>query len=156
MMPLLAMEIDNNQLLAAGAIGTLTVFGMLLKFNAQLKAYIADAARPASAGKVDVQQPLRVLQEEHVLTKAEHVEHCSHMERRVVALEARTDRIEHKMDLDKKEIIASGEERCILIHNRINDIDRKVSALDERTLTTTATLSVANAKMDRVLERLKA
>jgi len=128
MMPLLAMEIDNNQLLAAGAIGTLTVFGMLLKFNAQLKAYIADAARPASAGKVDVQQPLRVLQEEHVLTKAEHVEHCFHMERRVTALESRTTMIERKMESDKTEIIAAGEQRSIHIHNRINDLGHEIAA----------------------------
>ena len=156
MTPLLAMEIDNNQLLAAGAIGTLTVFGMLLKFNAQLKAYIADAARPASAGKVDIQQPLRIIEDQHVLTKAEHIEHCGHMERRVVALEARTDRMERKMETDKIEIINSGENRSILIHNRINDIDRKVSTLDERTNTTNSTLMLNGQKLDRIAERLKA
>lgn len=152
MIPVLAqaLEVSNNQL----GLGVMTA---LLAQHFVLRKYIRQQAGVKEVSTTEISgQPIRFTNEEHVLTKAEHVEHCSHMERRVVALEARTDRIEHKMDLDKKEIIASGEERCILIHNRINDIDRKVSALDERTLTTNATLSVANAKMDRVLERLKA
>ncbi len=103
-----------------------------------------------------IQQPLRVVTDPQVMTKAEHVEHCGYMERRVVALESRTDRIEHKMEKDKSEIIDAGEHRAIHIHNRINDIDRTVSALDERTLTTNSTLTVQGTKLDRIMERLKA
>ena len=106
--------------------------------------------------KVSVQQPLRIVSDPQMLTKEEHVQHCSHMERRVLALEGRADRIEQKMETDKEEIIHSGEERAIHIHNRINDIDRKVSALDERTQTTNGSLVILGQKLDRMLERLKA
>lgn len=70
----------------------------------------------------NIQQPLRVVEDPRVLTKEEHVEHCSYMDRRVIALESRTDRIERKMETDKNAIIEAGEQRMINIHNRINDL----------------------------------
>lgn len=129
------------------AIGVVVLLG---------NAVTAWAVLTGKSGQRTIQQPLRVQQEKDVLTKAEHVEHCGYMERRVVALEARTERIERTMQSDKTEIIDAGEDRAINIHNRINDIDKKVSALDERTGTTNSTLAVQSAKIDRILERLKA
>jgi len=129
------------------AIGVVVLLG---------NAVTAWAVLTGKSGMRTIQQPLRVQHEKDVLTKAEHVEHCGYMERRVVALEARTERIERTMQSDKTEIIDAGEERAINIHNRINDIDKKVSALDERTGTTNSTLAVQSAKIDRILERLKA
>lgn len=69
-----------------------------------------------------IQQPLRIVQDPQALSKAEHIEHCSYMDRRVIALESRTDRIERKMETDKNAIIEAGEQRMINIHNRINDL----------------------------------
>jgi len=102
-----------------------------------------------------IQQPLRIIQDPQALSKAEHVEHCGHMERRMKILEARSDHHEDQMRTDKQEIIQSSEQRLILVHNRINDIDRKVSALDERTNTTNSTLTLNGQKLDRIAERLR-
>ena len=63
--------------------------------------------------------------------------------------------MERKMETDKAEIIKAGEERAIHLHNRINDIDRKVSALDERTNTSNSTLVLNGQKLDRIAERLR-
>ena len=80
------------------------------------------------ASERKIQQPLRIVQDPQALTKAEHVEHCGHMERRVVALECRATLIERKMETDKTEIIKAGEERSIHIHNRINDLQTSIAA----------------------------
>ena len=110
------MEIDNNMLMGAGALGTIAVCTALLKFHGLLQGYIKQASRPAEPEKVKIQQPLRTVLEKEVLTREEHKEHCGQMERRVTALEARTDRIERKMEADKIEILAAGESRAEKIH----------------------------------------
>jgi chromosome segregation ATPase len=91
-------------------------------------AVTAWAVITGKAGKREIQQPLRVQHEKEVITKAEHVEHCAFMERRVFALEARTDRIERKMETDKTEIIAAGQERLDELKAEIREVRNDLHA----------------------------
>lgn len=86
------------------------------------------AVLTGKSGKREIQQPLRVQHEKEVITKAEHAEHCTFMERRVFALEARADRIERKMETDKTEIIAAGAERLEELQSQLREIRRDVAA----------------------------
>lgn len=91
-------------------------------------AVTAWAVLTGKAGKREIQQPLRVQHEKELITKSEHVEHCAFMERRVFALEARTDRIERKMETDKTEIIAAGQERLEELRNEIREVRKDLHA----------------------------
>ena len=99
-------------------------------------------------------QPFEVREAEDALTRREHSLTCGHIDRRVTALETRADRLERRMDDDKKEIIASGKDSEAGIHSRLNDVDRKVAALDERTQATNTTLAVQDRKLDAILAKL--
>ncbi len=63
-------------------------------------------------------------------TRRDHEMHCTHMERRVTALETRADHIEQKMDTDKTEIIKAGEERARGINERVDTVLRAVSRVE--------------------------
>ena len=121
----------------------------------EIKAVLAEALN-GNPSKVSIQQPLRVVSDPQLLTKVEHIEHCAHMERRVVALERRAEQVERKMEADKSEIIKSGESRAIAIHNRINDIDRMVGAIDERSQATDRNVISQGHKIDDLKRDLSA
>lgn len=127
MIPLLGMEIDNNQLFSAGAVGTLGVFLFLMKFNAQLKSYIRDANNQKPEGREILGQPLKVSVDDKVMTEASHRAVCGSLHHRVGALETDVRMIRMKMDADKTEIISSGETRAASIHDRINVVLAAVS-----------------------------
>jgi hypothetical protein len=96
--------------------------------RAEVKSVIEEVmnARPA---EINIQQPLRTVTEKELLTKQEHDTHCSHMERRVVALEGRTTLIERKMETDKNEMLGAGERRAKELHRRIDAVPSQVIAL---------------------------
>jgi hypothetical protein len=74
-------------------------------------------------------QPFEVREASESLTRREHSLTCGHIDRRVTALETRADRLERRMDEDKKEIIASGKDSEKGIHSRINTVLEAVSEL---------------------------
>lgn len=68
--------------------------------------------------------------------------------------ELATDRAENKREHENLFSKLGGQERGI--NANLRELDRKVAALDERSLTANSTLTVQSAKIDRILERLKA
>jgi|SRR5581483_7226563 len=62
--------------------------------------------------------------------------HASHeqLAERVRKLEEITDRLWAKLEIDKMEIVKSGEDRCAKLHERINAILAAVSELKGRLL----------------------
>jgi hypothetical protein len=84
--------------------------------------------------KREIAQPLITKSQPEFVTHAEHTEKCSHMERRVCALEVRATVIERKMETDKEEIIAAGEDRVVGIHRRIDEMQGSIAATPARTI----------------------
>jgi len=76
-----------------------------------------------------IQQPLHTVTEEKPMTVPMHEAACSPLHHRVGALESDVRMIRLKMDADKNEIISSGEERAVAIHNRINVAIEKLGEL---------------------------
>jgi hypothetical protein len=158
MIPLLAAEIDNNTLLGAGAIGTLGLLLFLMKFQAALKNHIFDMVsqlvKQKPEGREILGQPVQIEMAKQFMTRDDHRQVCGGLERRVSSLEVRADRADVRMEDAQHKILAAGEDRATKIHERINDIDRKVAGLDERTIATNTTLAVQSKKLDAILERL--
>jgi hypothetical protein len=122
MNPLIAnIEIDNNQLMVA-VIG---VIGILLGLYSKVRNWEQNIR---TGGKVEIKQPLKITQEQALITKSEHADHCAFMERRVSALENRTDRIERKMETDKTEIIHAGQERLEELRAEIREVRKDLHA----------------------------
>lgn len=96
--------------------------------RAEVKTVIQEVlnARPA---EINIQQPLRTVTEKELLTKHEHDAHCGHMERRVLALEARTERIESKMEEQKDVLLQTAERQAKDLHRRIDAVPSQVIAL---------------------------
>ena len=129
MIPLLAVEITNNQLLAGGAVGTMTVFLFLMKFNAMLKTYIRDVNNQKPEGREILGQPIKFSMDEKVMTEGTHRAVYGSLHHRVGALESDVRMIRSKMDADKNEIISSGEERAKDLHRRIDGLPHQIIAL---------------------------
>jgi hypothetical protein len=68
--------------------------------------------------------------------------------------EMATDRAENKREHENLFSKLGGQERGI--NTNLRELDRKVAALDERSLTTNSTLAVMGQTIERIRERLKA
>lgn len=75
-----------------------------------------------------VQDPLNVRMTDTFVTRSAHQETCSHMERRVSALELRASSIERKMEADKTEIIEAGAQRLAELRAEIRDVRKDLAA----------------------------
>lgn len=148
-----AIELSNNQL-AGGVIAVLaTMIGQHFAF----RKYIRDVAGVKETTTTEISgQPIKFSQEEKVMTEKAHQAVCGRLEKRVGDLETDMRGIKGQMATETKEILKAGHDRAEKIYDRINSIDRKVAALDERTDTTNSSLDVQSKKIDRLLERLKA
>ena len=122
MTPLIAnIEIDNNQLM----LGVITTICILLGLYIKIRAWEQNIR---TGGKVELKQPLKISHEQVLITKQEHADHCAFMERRVSALENRTDRMERKMETDKTEIIHAGAERLEELRAEIREVRKDLQA----------------------------
>lgn len=74
-------------------------------------------------------QPFEVSMTEGSLTVGLHREFCKPLQRRVTDLEVEVRTIKKKMELDKGEIIAAGEDRANALHTRIDGIPAKIIAI---------------------------
>ena len=129
MIPLLGIEIDNNQLFGAGALGTLGLFLFLMKFNAMLKTYIRETNNQKPEGREILGQPVKISIDDKLMTEGSHKAICGSLHHRVGALESDVRMIRLKMDADKNEIISSGEERAKDLHRRIDGLPHQIIAL---------------------------
>jgi hypothetical protein len=126
-----SIEADNSMLIGALAVGLIIVLGGLIYAVTLIKGWIREVAGVKETQTTEIAgQPIRFTQDPQTLTKAEHDSHCHHMERRVVALESRTARIERKMESDKSEIIEAGELRMRKIHERVDTVLHAVARVE--------------------------
>ena len=128
------MEIDNNAIMAAVVTVLGTVFALYAKMGEAKKTLAKeikqslqaeDAAHRADA----IPQPFMVREEDRPMTVAGHEAVCGALHGRVGTLEKRMVQVERKMESDKSEIIKSGEERAIKIHDRLNIAIEKIGEL---------------------------
>jgi hypothetical protein len=122
MTPLLAIEIDNNQIFVAvvGVLGP--IFALYIKVRSWEKS-LRGEAEPRHVGP----QPFEVSIKEKPLSHSDHDALCGPLHQRVGILENDVRAIRLKMDADKTEIIAAGEMRAHAIHERINTVLSAVS-----------------------------
>ncbi len=92
-------------------------------------ALVVGAVRANRTQKRELQQPVEVEMRDKNMTHGEHKAVCGALHERVGTLEGRMRRIEDRMDQDKQQIIASGEERAVEMHRRIDGIPAQVIAL---------------------------
>jgi hypothetical protein len=147
-------------------IGVVSALGLLWKIYSEVtKAkgqFVAEIKREIAADAVTKPtrheiwpQPFVTKEADEFITKKEHAAGCSLMERRVVALEGRTHAIEQQMQTDKKEILQAGENRAVLIHDQISEIDRKLAAVNERSESTQSELRLLNQNIMSMLRERK-
>lgn len=157
MIPLLAVEVDNNALMGTLLVGLVLAAAGLIGAMATIKGWIREVAGVKETSMTEISgQPLKVEMAKQFMTRDDHRNICGGLEKRVGELETDMRGIKNQMATETKEIIKAGHDRSEKIYERINGLDRKVSALDERTLTTNSTLELQDQKIDRILERLKA
>lgn len=132
MTPVLAVgfEVDNNVILGALLVGLILFASGLIGAMGVIKGWIREVAGVKDTTTTEISgQPIRFTEELKFITKTEHTEHCGNMDRRVGVLENDIKMIRHKMESDKTEIIAAGEDRSIKIHDRINVAIEKIGEL---------------------------
>jgi hypothetical protein len=49
-------------------------------------------------------------------------------------MNARMDGLDGKLDAMKSELLAAGEQRCETLHRRLNELEKGLARVDERTL----------------------
>lgn len=157
MIPLLAVEVDNNALMGTLLVGLVLAGAGLIGAMATIKGWIREVAGVKETSLTEISgQPLKVEMAKQFMTRDDHRHICGGLEKRVGDLETDMRGIKHQMATETKEILKAGHDRAEKIYDRINSIDRKVSALDERTDTTNSSMDIQAKKIDRILERLKA
>lgn len=123
------------------------IFGAIIFLSNVVTAWAALTGR---AQKREIQQPISVTKANTFVTEQSHAETI----RRVEILEKEMQVIREKMETDKTEILDAGQSRASFIGEKINEVDRTVAALDERTKTTNSTINLLERKLDKILERI--
>jgi len=157
MNPLIALsyEVGNDVILGALLVGLVIFAGGLLSAMGVIKGWIREVAGVKETSTTEIAgQPIKMEMAKEFMTRDDHRSLFGNIDRRVTNLEARADRSDARMEDAQRNILAAGEDRATKIHDRINDIDRKVAGLDERTMATNSTLAVQDKKLDAILERL--
>ena len=156
-MPFLAVEISDSVLTATILSGgglSIGVILLLLKFHAQIGAYIRKEAgtKEEPAERRIGPQPFVVSQERRMATHEE-----------LIAIKERAEKLDKDLAEIRSEIHKGtvalqleGSRRAATIHRRVDDLAITVAKIEERSETQAHQQTQLDAKMDRVLERLKA
>ncbi len=129
MPPLLAVEVDNNQIFA----GVVAALGILLGLYMKIRSWEKSLRGEPDKREIGP-QPFEVSLKDKALTHRDHEILCGPLHHRVVVLESDVRAIRHTMQKDKQEIIASGEERVSQIHRRIDELKNDINAAPARTV----------------------
>ena len=122
----LAVEMTNNEL----ALSVLGVIVVLVGHHFVLRQYIREAAGVKETSTTELSnQPIHVAVDDKNMTVGEHAVKCGPLVKRVELLEGDVKEIRKKMETDKNEIIRSGEDRAIKIHDRVNLAIEKIGEL---------------------------
>jgi len=73
-------------------------------------------------------QPFEIKTSKDLLTKDDHTQICQPLHHRVGHLENEVRAIRLKMDADKQEILASADITALRIHERIDDLQKTITA----------------------------
>jgi hypothetical protein len=76
-----------------------------------------------------VPQPVRVTKEPEFMTTEAHDVHRREVERRVVELEKRMNRVEDKMESDKQEIIEAIDAKIARVEDKVDAVPSRVIAI---------------------------
>jgi hypothetical protein len=125
-----AFEVDNNMLMGGIVVALLTSVGGIIGSLAVVKGWIREVAGVKEVTTTEISgQPLRFEMQKEPLTVEGHNAICGPLHRRVSVLESDVRAIRLKMDADKHELLAAGEERAHAIHERINVLISSVGEL---------------------------
>ncbi len=125
--PILAVEIDNNQL----GMGMITIFALLFGLYLKLRGWETSIR---TGGKVELKQPVDVAIKKDPLTRGEHEALCVPLHQRVTVLESDVREIRSQMKADKREIISAGDDRVAVLREELNDLRKDVNSAPARTV----------------------
>jgi methyl-accepting chemotaxis protein len=155
------MDLSNTELamLAAllGALGVLwRVYSAINKIKGDLVAQVKDTIKAEGDGSQPmelVKQPLRVQWEKEFVSRPDFEAAVASLQAGDAELEADIKNLGGKMDEVRTTLQLEGSRRASSIHNRVDDVARTLSAVDERSKQTNQAVMLLGEKMDRFLER---
>jgi methyl-accepting chemotaxis protein len=151
--PLLAtFEVTNNTLLAGLGIGILSLFLFLIKADKTIRDYIR-----AASGTKEEPQKRELVPGTLTIKPADRLatfEELKDLRLRVDGIDADLKGISRDIQQTKESLQTEGSRRAASIHKRVDELDKTVSRLDERTENTNAQVHEIGRKTDVILEKL--
>lgn len=140
-----------------GALGVLwRVYSGINSMRSQLVEEIKKQVRAEGDGSTPteiVKQPLRVQWEKEFVARPDFEAAVASLRAGDAELEADIKNLGGKMDEVRTTLQLEGSRRASSIHNRVDDVARTLSAVDERSKQTNSAVILLSEKMDRFLER---
>lgn len=125
-----AFEVDNNTLMLGILAALVVATGGLLAALAQIKTWIREVAGVKETASMDIAgQPIQVEMARQFTTRESFQKHAELNRMHHEKIELRVAALERKLESDKDQIIAAGEDRANELHRRIDAIPHQVIAL---------------------------
>lgn len=144
--------LSNGELQSVDVVKWLVVLAFLLGIYLKIRAWEKGVRGEGAATEI-IKQPLRVQWEKDFVSRPDFEAAVESLRAGDAELEADIKSLGSKMDDVRNTLQLEGSRRASSIHNRVDDVARTLSAVDERSKQTNQTVILLSEKMDRFLER---